>query len=77
MKKLALIVGHSKQSQGAQDPNTGITEFQFNSKVAERVKDYAKDFEVVVVYRGKFYSQLPCRNHPSLPVNHIRLRRHT
>lgn len=54
MKKLALVVGHNSESQGAVRSD-GVTEFQFNSRVAKIAQDYAKrhygQMEVGVFFR--------------------------
>ncbi len=54
MKKIALIIGHSKQSPGAKNPTTGTTEFGFNDGLAHKIKrilDDADGIEVTLVYR--------------------------
>lgn len=54
MKKLALVVGHNSVAQGAVRSD-GVSEFQFNSRVAKLAQDYAHkaypDLEVRVFFR--------------------------
>lgn len=58
--KVALIVGHSKTSQGARNKSLDIKEFGFNADLAERITKAGKDSEMefVTVYRDT-YSKLP------------------
>jgi N-acetylmuramoyl-L-alanine amidase len=37
MNKLALIIGHSEQSQGAVNEASGVTEWEFNSRLAPSI----------------------------------------
>lgn len=41
-KKLALIVGHNEKKQGAVRSDSGETEWQFNSRVADLAVEYAR-----------------------------------
>ena len=61
MKKIALIIGHSKNSQGASNKECGTTEFQFNEPLALEVAILLKKmgFDPIVVYRNNSYSSLP------------------
>jgi len=54
--KLAIIIGHSKTDKGA--ANGKINEYDYNSEIADLVKELAP-FEVVKVYRLGTYSELP------------------
>ncbi len=55
--KIALVIGHSEKKQGAVDPRTGITEYQFNNSIAPRIAEQIP--EVELVYRTTSYSKLP------------------
>lgn len=57
--KVALIVGHSRSSQGASNPN-GMTEFQFNEALAHSIAPALTQMglDCELVYR-KTYQQLP------------------
>lgn len=52
MKKIAIVVGHNKQSQGAVRKDTGETEFSYNSRLAKYIKA-ASDNDVEVFFRQK------------------------
>lgn len=56
--KVALVVGHRKGSPGAVNKTTGISEFAFNSDLAEFIKAAVGFCQVEVVYR-KGYMGLP------------------
>ena len=60
--KIALVVGHSKNKQGASNKNLNITEFQFNSSLAQGIRDVLiqkdNNIHVDIVYRNT-YSGLP------------------
>ena len=58
MYKVAIVVGHRKGSPGAANPTTGISEFSFNSDLAEFIKTSVQFCEVEVVYRDS-YTALP------------------
>ena len=53
--KCALVVGHSYKSQGAENKSTKLTEFLFNAKLAEDIKNRLKavSIEIVIVFRDK------------------------
>lgn len=38
-KKIALVVGYSYKKQGAVNQETGLSEYKFNDKLVEMVKD--------------------------------------
>ena len=59
-KKIALIVGHSKSSQGAENEKSNLSEYQFNSALALHVRYQLEKlgFIVTVVYRDS-YNALP------------------
>lgn len=62
-KKIAIIVGHNKISQGAIS-NSGLTEFELNSKIAVEIKKRVKNNEVIIVYRDNDingYKNLPSK----------------
>jgi N-acetylmuramoyl-L-alanine amidase len=44
MKKLAIVVGHNIRSQGAVRKDNGETEFVYNSRLAEIIKQKASDY---------------------------------
>lgn len=44
MKKVAIIIGHRSEAQGAYSPFLEQTEFQFNSDIAEQLSDVADIF---------------------------------
>lgn len=52
--RLAIVVGHNSESQGAVRTDSGETEFRFNSRIAELVETFSRlyqDFEVRTFYR--------------------------
>lgn len=51
-EKVALIVGHTKKSQGAISYN-GVSEYEYNTKVANAVVDLVETKKVKVFYRDK------------------------
>ncbi len=51
--KLAIVVGHNARAQGAVRPDTGETEFAWNSRLAKMIEQEARDFPGVSV--GLFY----------------------
>lgn len=61
MKKVAIIIGHSEESQGAANRNSGMTEFLFNEPLAHLIatKLITAGYEPLVIYRGESYSSLP------------------
>lgn len=62
MKKAAIVVGHSQTSQGAVNPETGKTEWQFNNEIAQMVKDKLlphPSIHPIIVYRNHGYAKLP------------------
>lgn len=61
MKKIALIIGHSKRNQGARNKTYDTTEFQFNEPLAHSVAEklILEGCEPVIIYRDCSYSQLP------------------
>jgi len=58
--KVALVVGHTEESQGAKNINYNISEFEYNKKIVESlVRGFSKNsIEVVSVYRDS-YRNLP------------------
>ncbi len=64
--KIAIVVGHSETSQGAINPRTGVTEFEFNKTLAELLEcDFKEIYSTTtnyiptIVYRKLSYAQLP------------------
>jgi N-acetylmuramoyl-L-alanine amidase len=57
-KKYALVIGHKKTSPGAQNPNTGIKEFDFNEALAIRIEGKTTTSEIQRIYR-RTYKDLP------------------
>lgn len=59
--KIALIVGHEENAQGAYNETYDVTEYDFNTTLVEYVSDFLKleDIDHVVVFRENGYSQLP------------------
>ena len=60
--KVAIIVGHEANKQGAVNVKTGVTEFAFNTRLAELIQDefdLMPGFECIVVYRENGYEELP------------------
>jgi len=58
--KVALVVGHTEESQGAKNINYNISEFVYNRKIVESLVRFFSDsnIEVVPVYRNS-YKKLP------------------
>lgn len=44
MKRLAIVVGHNSEKQGAVRTDTGETEFVWNSDLAKMIEDEARDY---------------------------------
>ncbi len=58
-KKLcALVIGHKKNSPGAVNINSDVTEFDFNEDLALRIEKKVNHTEIQKVYR-KTYKELP------------------
>jgi len=55
--KLCLIVGHKESSQGAKNVSSGLTEYNFNDKLAHDIKE-ASELDITIVYRDT-YKSLP------------------
>lgn len=53
--KLAIVVGHNAQAQGAQRGDNGESEYMFNSRIARLMEEYARakypDLDVRVFFR--------------------------
>jgi len=59
--RVALVVGHTEESQGAKNINYNISEFEYNKKIVENlVKGFQNkdNIEIIPVYR-KTYKSLP------------------
>ena len=66
-KKLcALVVGHTRGSQGAVNKSTGLTEFDFNNGMAVRVKLKSEAVKIEIVYRDT-YKGLPSKINSTNP----------
>ena len=59
MQKVALVIGHSTIKQGAMNKSRGISEFNFNNRLARAIKDKVTGAKVELVYREGSYSALP------------------
>jgi len=55
--RVALVVGHKKESQGACN-HTGICEFMYNKALVNMIASQLKDIEYVIMYRDS-YDMLP------------------
>jgi len=63
MRNIAIIVGHSHNSQGAVNAASGITEWKFNKGLAARVAEemcQIPGFNPMIIYRTT-YADLPRR----------------
>lgn len=58
MKKCALVIGHKKSSPGAVNESTGITEFEFNDKLATDIEAAVDGVIIQRIYR-RTYQTLP------------------
>jgi len=59
MSKLcALVIGHKKNSPGAENANKNITEFDFNEDLAQKIEKKVEGSQIQRVYR-RTYKQLP------------------
>lgn len=65
--RVALVVGHSQKDQGARNSSYGVSEFEFNKKLAldiERNFDNLFNLgqhEIGVIYRETNYKELPAQ----------------
>ena len=61
MAKVAVIIGHSAKKQGAVNAASGVTEYDFNSRLAALVSLIINQTKhtAEIVERGMFYSALP------------------
>tara|TARA_R110000782_G_scaffold60623_1_gene125200 strand:+ start:140 stop:694 length:555 start_codon:yes stop_codon:yes gene_type:complete len=61
MSKVALIIGHSRKSQGATNRTYGTSEFQFNEPLAYSVAEklIIEGHEPRIIYRDCTYAELP------------------
>lgn len=57
-KACALVVGHKKLSSGAVNQTAGVTEFQFNEKLAIAIEEKVQGVMIQRVYRRTF-QELP------------------
>jgi len=58
MKKCALVIGHKKNSSGASNKSSGLTEFDYNDALAIEIESEVSGVEVQRVYR-RTYRTLP------------------
>ena len=56
--KVALIVGHSVEDQGAYNKATNQSEYRYNNLLAQVVR-MKTNLDIVIVYRKHGYSKLP------------------
>lgn len=58
--KVAIVIGHRAGSPGAVNPKTGVSEFEYNEEVAQRVAEILHDqgMNPLIVYR-QTYESLP------------------
>lgn len=57
MKTAAIIVGHSRVSQGAANPHCGTTEFEYNEPLAQLIADQLQkcgSVRPVIIYRDSY-----------------------
>jgi len=57
-KRCALVIGHKKESPGAINKNSDLSEYQFNEKLAPMIEQKVKNTGIHRVYR-KTYATLP------------------
>ncbi len=57
-KLCALVIGHKKSSPGAKNEKKGLTEFEFNERLALRIEKKVKTVDIQRVYR-RTYKELP------------------
>ena len=60
MIDVALVVGHSRKNKGARNERYGITEFAFNSALAQTIEHTKRIKNLEVVYRES-YKDLPTK----------------
>lgn len=55
MKKVALVVGHSQGSKGAVNEKSGVSEFEYNDKIADQIEYLLRgtDISCEIVFREK------------------------
>ena len=58
MKTCALVIGHKKDSPGAVNQSSNLTEFDFNDELAKKIENEVSGVNVQRVYR-KTYATLP------------------
>lgn len=61
--KIALVIGHSKESQGAVNKTYEMSEFVFNEDLANKIfsqwNDFSTEDEITIVYRRNGLRELP------------------
>jgi len=58
MKRCALVIGHKKNSPGASNANFGISEFDFNERLALEIESRIEHVHIQRIYR-RTYRLLP------------------
>lgn len=60
-KRVAIIIGHSREMQGASNQDSGITEFKFNEPLAHEVSKALVNlgYHTNIIYRNCTYAELP------------------
>ena len=61
MKRVVFVVGHSFYDNGADNKNTGDTEYKFNMEVAHWImqNEKFKDIDTIIKARNASYGELP------------------
>lgn len=61
--RVAVVIGHSETSRGASNASYGVSEFEFNRKLAHDIENNFAEYNlidgIVVVYREHGYGKLP------------------
>ncbi len=57
-KTVALVIGHREGSPGAVNRRSGVTEFSYNSMLADDIRVLLPDLDVKIIYRST-YKKLP------------------
>lgn len=61
--KIAVVVGHSEKSQGAENKRYQVNEFDFFKSLAQGIKSDFSEFnmhdEIVIIHRENGYTKLP------------------
>lgn len=58
--RIALIIGHSRQSEGASNVNTGETEWEYNRQLVGLIAgELAPEHDLAIIHRDDGYNMLP------------------